>query len=60
MIREIQNYTWDKDKNGKIQDKPIDSYNHAMDAMRYAIYTSAKPQNPQSSLYNYQKIEGAW
>ena len=60
VIREIQNYTWDKDKNGKIQDKPIDSYNHAMDAMRYAIYTSAKPQNPQSSLYNYQKIEGAW
>lgn len=38
FIREIGNYTWDKDKNtGKPINKPVDDYNHLMDAMRYAL-----------------------
>lgn len=35
IIRELRNYVWDTDKNGKSLDVPIDSYNHAMDAIRY-------------------------
>jgi phage terminase large subunit len=32
---ELRNYTWDKDKDGNYINMPIDSYNHAMDAVRY-------------------------
>jgi phage terminase large subunit len=31
------NYTWDEDKFGKKLNKPIDDFNHLMDAMRYAL-----------------------
>lgn len=34
---EISTYTWDKDKFGNILNKPIDGFNHLMDAMRYAV-----------------------
>lgn len=38
FIKEINNYTWDKDsKTGKSLNKPIDEYNHLLDAMRYAL-----------------------
>ena len=37
FITEISNYTWDKDKLGNKLNKPIDDFNHLMDAMRYAL-----------------------
>lgn len=38
FITEISNYTWDTDtKSGKRLNKPIDDFNHLMDAMRYAM-----------------------
>lgn len=37
FLTEISNYTWDKDKFDNIINKPIDDFNHLMDAMRYAI-----------------------
>ena len=38
IITEISNYTWDTDsKTGKKLNKPIDDFNHLMDAMRYAL-----------------------
>ncbi len=38
FITEISNYTWDTDtKTGKRLNKPIDDFNHLMDAMRYAM-----------------------
>lgn len=36
FITEICNYAWDVDKSGKKLNKPIDDFNHLMDAMRYA------------------------
>ena len=36
FLLEIQNYAWQTDKNGKQINKPIDDFNHLMDAMRYA------------------------
>jgi phage terminase large subunit len=42
LIRELRNYAWAKDKNGNQMNKPIDSFNHGIDAIRYAI--SLKPQ----------------
>ena len=37
FVTEISNYAWDKDKFGKSTNKPIDDFNHLMDAMRYAL-----------------------
>ena len=37
FLTEISNYQWDTDKFGNKVNKPIDGYNHLMDAMRYAL-----------------------
>lgn len=37
FLLEIQNYSWQTDKSGKKINKPIDDFNHLMDAMRYAV-----------------------
>jgi len=37
FLTEISNYTWDVDKFGNKLNKPIDDFNHLMDAMRYAL-----------------------
>jgi len=36
VINEFQLYQWDKDKDGNTINKPIDKFNHAIDALRYA------------------------
>ena len=35
IIKELRSYTWDKHKTGKTLNKPIDAYNHSIDALRY-------------------------
>jgi phage terminase large subunit len=35
LIKELRAYSWDVDKTGKKLNKPIDSMNHAIDALRY-------------------------
>lgn len=37
FLTEISNYTWDEDKFGNKLNKPIDDFNHLMDAMRYGL-----------------------
>ena len=37
FITEISNYTWDKDKFGASINRPVDTFNHLMDAMRYGF-----------------------
>jgi len=37
VIEEFENYGWAKDKNGIAMNKPVDEYNHAIDAARYVI-----------------------
>lgn len=37
FLTEISNYTWDTDKLGNKVNKPIDDFNHLMDAMRYGL-----------------------
>ena len=39
MIKEARNYTWAKDRDGNLVNQPIDTWNHAMDAMRYALWS---------------------
>ena len=35
LIKEMQNYKWITDKNGKQINRPVDEHNHAIDALRY-------------------------
>jgi len=39
LIKEARNYTWAKDRDGRSTDTPIDTWNHALDALRYAAYS---------------------
>ena len=37
LRKEFDNYVWAKDKNGNAIEKPIDDFNHGIDAARYKI-----------------------
>jgi phage terminase large subunit len=37
FLTEINNYTWQEDKFGGKLNKPVDDFNHLLDAMRYAL-----------------------
>ncbi len=47
LLREIKNYKWKVDKDGKVkpEEEPVKMNDHAMDAMRYAVFT--KLSGPQ-------------
>ena len=36
LINELEKYMWKRNRDGGYEQTPIDAYNHAMDAMRYA------------------------
>lgn len=38
-IKEIQAYKYKEDKYGNVLEEPVKAFDHAMDAMRYAVYT---------------------
>lgn len=37
LITELYNYTWEKDKNDNLLNRPIDGFCHLIDAARYAL-----------------------
>jgi len=39
LIKEIQNYCWKTDLNGNVLEDPVKFNDHALDALRYALYT---------------------
>ena len=50
IIKELNNYCW----NGKAKEAPIDFYNHAIDAIRYVVFTYANRANPKQPKYENQ------
>lgn len=42
IIKEIQTYSWMKNKEGIVLPKPQDGFDHAMDAMLYRLYEGKK------------------
>lgn len=51
LIKELRNYKYHEDKQGRVTNKPIDAFNHACDAMRYSIYnTLARPNYGRYSI----------
>jgi len=39
ILKEIQTYSWRVDRQGNILEQPVKFNDHAMDAIRYAVYT---------------------
>lgn len=50
LIKEFENYTWMKDKEGHYLSVPIDSYNHAIDGIRYFFLMKFSKKNTHFSL----------
>lgn len=45
LLKEIRSYKWKTDKDGKVLDEPVKFMDHALDALRYAIFTKlSKPK----------------
>jgi|DEB0MinimDraft_6_1074348.scaffolds.fasta_scaffold00106_30 phage terminase large subunit len=50
LIEEFSSYTWAKDRSGQPTNKPIDDFNHGIDAGRYAIIDRMKKKTLDISL----------
>jgi phage terminase large subunit len=55
LINELNKYKWVVDKNGNKLNKPIDSFNHALDAVRYVALNKMRVDNNTLNL-QYQEI----
>ena len=42
--KEISNYCWEKDKDGKLTNKPDHEFSHGMDSMRYGVSKLLMPE----------------
>lgn len=55
FIKEIQNYSWKTNLSGNTLEEPLKTNDHALDALRYAVYThltqTACPQEPAVSFF---------
>ena len=49
--REIQMYKWKEDRKGNVLDEPVKFNDHAMDALRYAVYTYYKWNKNRVSVF---------
>jgi len=45
LIKEFQRYKWLKDSQGNLTNRPIDAFNHALDAVRYVGLNMLKKSN---------------
>jgi len=45
FLKEIQGYSYRKDKDGNVLEEPVDFNNHLMDALRYALEELSKNRN---------------
>lgn len=45
LIKELRSYVWQKDSSGKATNKPIDAFNHCIDAIRYYYTIENKPKS---------------
>ena len=60
LISELGKYCWMKDKADQLLEKPIDDFNHSIDALRYAVYSHTyKPSSgvKKVSAGKFRKIQ---
>ena len=53
LIEELENYTYQKDRaTNEYINKPVDSYNHCIDAIRYAVEEINGQATPKIKVYD--------
>jgi phage terminase large subunit len=57
LLYEFRNYTWDKDKDGNYISKPIDNYNHGIDASRYWVWHEVLGKLQTEQGYKKRKLK---
>lgn len=50
-LKEYRNYLWEKDKDGRTLNIPVDLWNHSLDAIRYGIVSLQRPEKKGVSIY---------
>ena len=58
-IEELNTYTFDQDKDGNWLNKPIDTNNHLMDALRYSLEEFHFPRNNRTNVNIKKNISRA-
>ena len=53
LITELERYRWAVDGAGNPLNVPIDKFNHALDALRYAVYTLLVVNQKAKQKFNY-------
>lgn len=59
LQKEYRNYLWDEDKEGRTLNKPIDIFNHAMDAIRYG-FESLRPEEDDDEIETTGNVMSLW
>lgn len=57
IIKEYRNYLWQTDKDGKIINTPSESFNHAMDAIRYGMNNLTSMGILSSNINQFKKVD---
>lgn len=57
LIEELQSYKWSENKDGKKTNKPIDDFNHAIDALRYFAIMKLNVRRRSSPKAHYNKLD---
>lgn len=50
-IQELQQYQWEKDKNGDSMKRPVDKNNHSIDGIRYGMTPNMKAQKAVGAVW---------
>lgn len=57
LIEELQSYKWEENKDGKKTNKPIDDFNHAIDALRYFAIMKLNTRRRSSPKAHYNRLD---
>jgi phage terminase large subunit len=49
--KEYKHYKWQKDRDGNFLNKPVDMFNHGIDALRYAFSLGLRNEQQEESLF---------
>ena len=49
--KEYKHYKWQKDRDGNFLNKPVDMFNHGIDALRYAFSLGLRNEHKEESLF---------
>jgi len=50
IIKELRNYKYQEDRNGRVMNQPVDAFNHGLDALRYGVSMAMKPKAKEANV----------